>query len=348
MTTVGSWWGRGFGARLLLVGAVLFGVVGAVLLGAVTWNALRDARDARRFRPPGTLVTVDGVRLHLYCTGRGGPTVVMDTGHAMPYFAWARVQPLVAARQRVCSYDRQGHGYSDADPQYRPRTTGDMADQLHRLLATAGETGPYVLVGHSNGGLTVRSFALRHPRDVAGMVLVDASSEHMDERWEGADWKRLVEARRLEGHGRTSWLRVLTAVGGLRWALARAAARKDFDLGPERVAEAMYLMNRPTWYASSLAELDGMMDSYAELGRAPAVPLGDVPLRVLTARNFRPNAAVSDARAQEMTRIWVEEIQTELVKLSTRGQQILVDSGHLIPLEAPEAVAQAVFAVSAR
>ncbi|MGH9331314.1 MAG: alpha/beta fold hydrolase, partial [Vicinamibacterales bacterium] len=121
--------------------------------------------------PPGRLIDVGGYRLHLNGTGAGRPTVVLDAALGGSSVSWALVQPEVARFTRVCSYDRAGFGWSDAGPM--PRTVGRIVGELRTLLDRAGEPSPYVLVGHSFGGLVLRVFAARYPADVAGLVLVD-------------------------------------------------------------------------------------------------------------------------------------------------------------------------------
>src|SRR5205823_3156829 len=121
--------------------------------------------------PAGTTVDVGGHRLYLHCAGEGQPTVLLDSGMSSTTESWTEVQPGVAAFTRVCSYDRAGLGRSDPGP--APRTGGQMVAELHALLRNAAIPGPYVLVGHSFGGLNMQLYAGRYPEDVAGMVLVD-------------------------------------------------------------------------------------------------------------------------------------------------------------------------------
>lgn len=121
----------------------------------------------------GRRVDIGGRALYLDCTGHGGPTVVIESGLAAE---WAAVQSAVAAGTRVCSYDRPDSPGGHSDPT-AIRTAQEVVDDLHALLAAAGEAGPYVLVGHSMGGLYVQLFAYQHPDEVAGLVLVDPTPE---------------------------------------------------------------------------------------------------------------------------------------------------------------------------
>jgi pimeloyl-ACP methyl ester carboxylesterase len=122
-------------------------------------------------------VDVGGYALYLYCAGAGSPTVVLEAGGDDVAETWSLVQPEVAEFTRVCSYDRAGLGQSDPGPE--PRDSLQIVKELHALLTNAGIEGPYVLVGHSLGGMYMRLFADRYLEEVVGLVLVD--SAHIDQ-----------------------------------------------------------------------------------------------------------------------------------------------------------------------
>ena len=133
------------------------------------WAAARDRRD---YPAPGALFEVDGCRLHLRTAGRGLPTVVLESGLGGMSSAWGWIQPETARFSRVVSYDRAGLGWSGPDGQEKSAFLA--ARRLHSALRLSGALPPYVLVGHSMGGLFIRVFADLYPDAVAGMVLVDA------------------------------------------------------------------------------------------------------------------------------------------------------------------------------
>jgi pimeloyl-ACP methyl ester carboxylesterase len=130
--------------------------------------------DRRALPAPGALFDVGGHQLHLACTGQGSPTVILETGLGASSSAWALVRPAVASSTRACAYDRAGLGWSQAGPE--PRDAQRISSELHALLQAAGEPGPHVLVGHSNGGLYARMAASMYPTEVAGVVLIEALS----------------------------------------------------------------------------------------------------------------------------------------------------------------------------
>ena len=162
---------RSRGARWLLYPVLAVLMVASVGGG---YEIVREYLDARTYPMPGELVDVGGHRLHLHCTGSGSPTVVLEPGlgGASSDLGW--VQPAVARDSRVCVYDRAGRGWSDAAE--GPQDAGQIAADLHTLLKRAEVSGPYVLAGHSFGGLYVQTFAANYPGQVAGLVLLDSTA----------------------------------------------------------------------------------------------------------------------------------------------------------------------------
>jgi len=147
----------------IVVGSIVLLVT--MLIGWVwLFGAKAKARLAAKYPAPGKLVDVGGYRLHLNCQGQGGPTVVMESGNGNFSLNWGRVPREVAKFTRVCTYDRAGLGWSDRSPQ--PRTAHNLVADLHTLLARSGVEPPYVLVGHSLGGMLMRLYAHEHPDQV--------------------------------------------------------------------------------------------------------------------------------------------------------------------------------------
>jgi pimeloyl-ACP methyl ester carboxylesterase len=127
-------------------------------------------------RPTGLvdeLIPVHGGRLHLHCDGAGPTTVLLIAGFSGSTDSWVAIEPTIAQANRVCAYDRFGTGASDAPPATQTFTT--QAADLHTLLQSAGEPGPYLIVGHSFGGAQAVTFASMFPTEVRGLLLLDAS-----------------------------------------------------------------------------------------------------------------------------------------------------------------------------
>ena len=162
---------RSRSARWLLY-AVL-AVLGIAAVGG-GYETIRESLDATAYPPPGQLVDVGGHRLHLHCTGTGSPTVVLEPGQGGVSSDLAWIAPAVARDTTVCVYDRAGRGWSDATN--NPQDGAQIAADLHTLLHRAQVPGPYVLAGHSFGGLYVQAFAAQFPDEVAGLVLLDSTA----------------------------------------------------------------------------------------------------------------------------------------------------------------------------
>ena len=144
-----------------------------LMIGILTAVGCAAANDVPS--PTGQLIDIGGRKLHIHCTGNGAPTVIIENGGAAFSFDWELVQPEVTRFTRTCTYDRAGYAWSDVGPEFD--TFNQAVHDLHTLLDRAGIAGPYVLVGHSFGGLLVRFYQATYPKDVVGMVLVDSSHE---------------------------------------------------------------------------------------------------------------------------------------------------------------------------
>ena len=154
--------------EILLISAALVILLAAA--GALYQRA-GSLSDIGKFPPRGRLVDAGGRRLHITEAGQGNPVVVFESGIAASCLNWTAIQAGVARFTRTCAYDRAGLGWSD--PAESPRDLARLIDELHGLLAAAGIARPYVLAGHSFGGLLVSAYAVKYPDEVAGLVLID-------------------------------------------------------------------------------------------------------------------------------------------------------------------------------
>lgn len=286
----------------------------AVLMAAgASYQASGAARDRRAAAPPGALIDVGDAtrpqRMHLYCTGEaraGQPTVILEALSGGWWIHWGWVQAELAQGARVCSYDRAGFGSSDPPPQFQ--TLAQNAAALHTLLERSGESGPYVLVGHSKGGLFVRRYAASYPDEVAGLVLLDSSHPQQFERHPALQAETdafLRMSRPFQLLARLGLFRLATALG------------YSFDFGglpPRERAQMAAAFSSPEYWADGRAD---MAASPALFSEAQALPsLGDLPLAVISA---------GTGTAQG----WAE-MQAELAALSTNSTHVtLADATHV-------------------
>jgi pimeloyl-ACP methyl ester carboxylesterase len=196
----GSWIRRGL--VWMLLGLLTLAVIGAI------YQTVATELDQRAYPPPGELVDVGDHSLHINCVGEGSPTVILEAASGGMSAHWVRVQQQVAQTTRVCAYDRAGLGWSEPGPE--PRDARQVSGELHTLLTNAGIEGPYVLVGHSYGGLYARMYAARYSEEVAGVVLVDSS--HPEQFTRSPEGRAMFEQIRRLG----AVLPFLTRLGVIR------------------------------------------------------------------------------------------------------------------------------------
>ena len=319
---------------LRILGAFL-ALLALAASGGALWQAAREADDLARFPPPGELFEVDGLALHLDCRGEGDPTVVLEAGLGSGSDSWFRVHAAMAEQTRVCAWDRPGMGWSE--PAFEPIAAEENADRLHALLETAGIEGPLVLLGMSAGGVFVREYYARHPQGVVGMVLVDSSHEQQGSRMPEFPDAGFATVLRL-----CAWVQPL-GLPRLFGAAEAAIESVDLELEGEAREFAIANLSRSHTCASLLAENEGFDAEIVD----PSAPrsLGDLPLIVLSqGRGLEVDEAAGiDAElAEAFTDAWTE-LQLELTTLSSRGERrIAEESGHVIQLDQPQAVIEAV------
>jgi len=300
-----------------------------------------------RVPPPGQLVDVGGFRLHVKCDGAGTPTVVFDAALGGSSISWAWVQPEIARSNRTCIYDRAGYGWSDPGP--FPRTAGRMVDELHTLLERSGVGPPYVLVGHSFGGLVMRIFAARYRSDVVGLVLVDPAHP---EDWVTPAPKEQIKidrgvrlCRYGAGAARVGIARLVAALGsagifGAARLIVRIISRGQlkredegilapvWKLPPEARAPLQQFWTDEKFFRSLGSHIESVCISARETLDAGRDGYGDLPL--ITISSTDPG----DYRLRQ---------QDALARSSSHGRHIVAsNSGHWIPLDEPDTVVRAI------
>ena len=310
---------RPLGRRIALMFLALLLVL---LAGGFLYENISEARDRRFNAMEGKLVDVGGRKMHIDCKGEGSPTVILDSGLGDTYLSWRKVQPEIAKFTQVCAYDRAGLGYSE--PSSRPRTSRVIAEELHGLLQGAGIASPYVIVGHSMGGYNVRLYASMYPKEIAGMVLVDASHPDQENRFP-------PELKDMEG----SWRREAQFIAyTMPVGLPRLLGLCD-ESPIDRAADCNWRTAR-----ERLAEIRAFPASAAEA--ASTGPFGDMPLAVLSHDPDKPSSDLPADLAKWVNREW-EKMQQELAHLSTRGTQTVAkNSAHYIQVDRPDVVIDAV------
>lgn len=309
-----------------MIGRCVAGFVVLLVAAGAVGQSMVTAAENRRFPPPGVLVDIGGYRLHLYCIGEGSPTVILESGTGDGALVWSWVQPEVAKQSRVCAYDRAGYGWSDAGP--KPRTSDREVSELRTLLGKAGIRPPYVLAGHSFGGMNMQLYARRYPDEVAGLVLVDAVHEDQ--------WSRLPPAalQFIQGVNRQQAVAAYLAPLGLLRLMGITAAPSHLPDDVKSAAEAMGAHNK-VW-ATLHEEAAGLPESGAELKAAPPLHR-DLPLAVL-------GASIQQIPGTE--EVW-PTLQQDLASRSDRSTFTLVpDADHYIHTNQPQAVIDAINQVS--
>lgn len=302
-------------------------IAAATGLASATYQAISEARDRRRYPPPGRLVDVGGWRLHLVSMGDGAPAVVIIPALADNVLQWLPIIEGVAAETRAVVYDRAGVGWSDP-PRHWKRTPDLMAADLHALLYAAEIPPPYVVAGHSIGGIIARRFYAQNPGAVAGMALIESSHENQERRFSAADWRKgsfFYVKTMAQRQARILGARRLASSLGLLPGLDSDIAR---EAPPAYAGAARALLLSTQFRRSVVREMFMMM-------RSQETPpgLGSVPLTVLTGLK-KQDPSILPA--------WLE-MQDELAALSSDSVHVTArDAGHYVHLDDPAIVIQAI------
>jgi pimeloyl-ACP methyl ester carboxylesterase len=296
------------------------------------------------------MIDVGGYRLHLHCTGRGRPTVILIHGFGDFSIDWTLVQQSLSATTRVCSYDRAGQAWSDRGP--APRGLGRITDELHALLERSGETRPYVLVGHSWGGLIPRLYVPKYPREVAGVVFVDASHEDM---WMWLNGVTLQPRLAPDSLWNRLWPRNRPAVGLAAPPtvtdtidLAVDTTTPKLDSPFDRLPIDAQRLRRWAQLLPSAGLVGGdwndVREDFREVRRAQggnAHPFAAIPVFVLTAGkdDFEDEKGAS----ADVQRAQFARGQQMLADLSTNSRHVVASaSGHRIQLDEPDLVVEVI------
>ena len=298
--------------RYVLAAEIL--AVTILVLTGFAYERRARQRDNELYRRSKKLIDIGGYRLHLNCSGQGGPVVVLEYGLQGSYLDWYSVQPEIARFNRVCSYDRAGYGWSDPSP--RPRVPSVMAEELHTLLHATGAKPPYILAAHSYGSFNAVMFAHQFPDEVSGLVLVDGLHTFSTFPF------GLPERLSLRS------MQVMVPFGIPRWR-HWFGGNLPAALRGERQAAGC----RPSVYGAIYRERADLPASVAELRAITS--LGTVPLIVVA---HDPKILSGKAGLDDWPNVQRQKLQlsknTELV--------VATGSGHDIPLARPDVIVAAV------
>jgi pimeloyl-ACP methyl ester carboxylesterase len=314
----------------------------AVLAVGMLYQALGSRRDARFFTGSGRHVSLDdGSQIFVYELGAGEPTVLFESGIGATSLNWRRIQQGIAANVRTVSYDRAGLGWSS--PCRTARTPANVSAELHQALVRGAIDPPYILVGHSFGGLVLRRFASAHPEEVAGMVLVDPMRCEEWSQFNPAKQAELRRGRRLVriasllarfGLARLAltslfrrsgrlWERLSSLPNGSgRFALDRI--RTEVGKMPREVWPVIAAhWSRPAFYRGMRIHIESIPATVEEMESAE--PVTGIPILVLTPDRAEPLDAAALARIGDCAR-----------------QSIVPSSGHWIHLDQPDLVIESI------
>lgn len=280
--------------------------------------------------PPGRLVDIGGRKLHLYCTGVGGPTVILMAGGGAYSIDWALVQPRVAEMTRVCSYDRAGLAWSDPGP--ADETVEQTISDLHAVLS-ASEKPPYVLVGASIGGIFIRAYQRAFPREVAGLVFSNSSNRV------GTSVNGKVG---LLWNLKEDEIRSVFPLASTDKGSAPTREGEPFDRLPSDLQAVRLWLDVRAWEArepgkagpaSMLSWRKEFLTDFDETDPAKKPALGDLPVIVISSG---PPANESDRQSRDGAAARLDFLSTNTLHVTATG------SGHEIQLYQPERVIEAV------
>jgi pimeloyl-ACP methyl ester carboxylesterase len=325
--------------------------IALLLLASFVCLTIVTYRNTHLYRAPGKLVDIGDCQLHINESGQQhieAPTVILEAGFACFSLVWNLVQPEISQFAHVYSYDRAGLGWSEKSPS--ARTSSTMVRELHTLLETVGAPKPYILVGHSFGGIIMQLYANTYPEDVFGLVLVDSSHESILELsnkfnstyysllpWTQRTWHSLLQ---------TCGLETVSNFTGVRAIYLYSLLKNGFSTLPTSIKDPFLArLLSPQGIHARGQEMRHITESHLLLADSTNL-FSDKPLTVIS----RGMAIDKKGDAQKMwpyltkahQEVWMQ-LQKDLVTKSTRGKHVIAEkSGHTIMWSEPELIVEAV------
>jgi pimeloyl-ACP methyl ester carboxylesterase len=318
---------RSFGRSAARLAAISAATCGLLLLTLSLWNLAAVKWQHERNPVPGNFYTIEGLQMHIDCSGTGSPAVVMEAAASAPWSLWRKVQPELSQITRVCSYDRAGHGWSE--PRKGSRDAETIVRELHSLLDKARVKRPFVLAGHSAGGLYVREYAREFPADVAGVALIESSSPRQIDELPG--FRASYEEDRQDAK-RELWKDRRRVWSGWERLLGHCSVpAKDF---PGWAGQYNAMACRPDYVDTDESEVNYFEESSRQAGRL--ISFGSIPLLVITRDPDLQKGMTPRGVAQ--LPVWDREQETSKSLSPLSWRVIARNSGHMVPLDRPDLI----------
>lgn len=312
---------------LLLMTSLLLLAIGS----GFAYEAIASKQSARNYPPPGKLVDAGGYNLHLVKVGTGSPTILLEAGSGETSLSWRQIPDELAEFATVVSYDRAGYAWSE--PANSDRTGENIVRELHTALEKEGIHGPYLLVGHSLGGMYARLFAETYRDEVVGLVLIDARPED-----DARDTAEILKQEKFVGNPSASTLKLIKHSGLLRLLkdelLNGQVAKEDREQFVNVIAKGSFFEAKEeegNWAGTTEDAIRGQR-------------LGSLPVRII-ARGMAQDyaqAGISEEGGRKLESIW-QAGQQKMLGISTDSQLIVAEkSGHMVIHDQPELVVETI------
>jgi len=325
---------------LLMTAQVVVASIIALAGSGMTYEYIAEKLDERNVLPIGRMVDVGGYKLHMIEMGQNheGPVVIMEAGGGACSLDWQLVQPEISKFARVITYDRAGYAWSNVSP--LERTSENMVEELRTMLNNVGVQGPYILVGHSFGGLNVQLFAAKYPNEVAGVILVDANSEDGWEKFQkGAMNAALAQIGMI-----ITYLGIPRLVQNI--PSIKILADKNIQKYDAKIQEVYWSQKLGVKHAAINIQECACLEQNSNQLKQAGTSLGNKPLIVISASKPLLGEELKVLFAPEVmekANLGWREVQAGLPSKSSHSKHIIAeDCGHQVPYEQPEIIVEAV------
>lgn len=311
------------------IGLGLLCLIVVVLLGGASYQFISTKLDENKYPPIGKLVDVGGYNIHLYTTGSGGPSVILDAGMGCNALGWSLVQPKVAEFTQVTAIDRAGNGWSDESP--LERTSENIIAEFRTALRKANIPAPYILVGHSFGGMNVQLWTSLYPDEVLGVILVDSSHEDQFETMPAPQMNHTA-------------MMLASRFGIARLVTHLPQYKEGVAVFPEQIQQQLLSQLRTTKFMRTVLGEGAQTKISCTQLKAAGKSLGDKPLIVISAAKL-PSAEGSGYSQEQLDAFFIhfKELQKDLATKSTQGKQVIAEeSDHMVTLNQPQIIVDSI------